>query len=140
MFAKVIIFFMLVLLLWAIANIVYWFAKGRNKTNNLKYYWQMNALWNVINLIIALIALSLVAVYFNSYNNNLTFQKINIWFVAVNILLDLSYVAIGMLLENRGKKTNSSKFTGWGLSVQIQGAFLFLFDSILCLALLVVII
>jgi hypothetical protein len=139
MFANVISIFMFILVVWALLNISYWYIKGRHKSGNLKYYWQMNAIWNVINLIIAVASLFITIAFRSNYNNNLNTQELIIWILAINILLDLCYVGFGVALENNNKN-KPIKYKGWGLSIQLQGAFLFLFDTLFTLTLLIVVI
>lgn len=130
---------MVLLSLWAVLNIFYWYVKGRHKSDFLYYYWQMNGLWNVINLVIAIGSIAVAQLGSTNFNNNLSTQELVIWIVAVNILLDLCYVGAGLAIE-KNSKNNPIKNKGWGLSIQLQGAFLFLFDTLLTLSLLIVVI
>jgi hypothetical protein len=57
--------------------------------------------------------------------------------VAINIIFDVFYIAIGLWLESKGKKLSNNKFIGYGNSIQLQGAFLFCFDSMFALGLIV---
>jgi hypothetical protein len=139
MFSYVIIGFMVFLATWAIANIAFWY-KNRRVSGYMGYFWQMNALWNIINIIIALVATVLVLINLNSYNTSESLQLLQIRIVAINILLDLVYVGVGLFLESRGKLKTNQRMQGYGMAIQLQGAFLFFFDTIFTLALLVVII
>ena len=125
--------------MWAISNIAIGLRKQKSSSGSTKYYWQMNALWNVINFAIAFVAIIIVLAQFTSFNTNKSLQTIQIYIVATNILFDLLYVGVGLWLENRGKKQNNPRYIGYGSSIQLQGAFLFFFDSIFALALIVAI-
>lgn len=64
----------------------------------------MNGLWNIINLIIAIVASIIVGINTANFNTNDSLQSLQIKIIAANILLDLIYVTIGLILEIRGKK------------------------------------
>jgi len=132
--------FMVLLLIWAITNIGLWFYNKDRSKEYMKYYWQMGALWGVINLSVAIFSIILALTRLNSYKNDTGLQELQIWIVAANILFDLMYVGIGAVLESKGKKQSSDRLKGYGLSVQLQGAFLFLFDTLLTIGLLIAVI
>lgn len=128
---------MAVLSAWALTNIVLGVIKRRSSADSTKYYWEMNALWNSINLTIALIASIIAGIKYDAYATDNDLQSLQIKIVAVNILFDIFYIAIGLWLEARGKKKQSYRFIGYGNSIQLQGAFLFFFDSALALGLII---
>ena len=136
MFVQVLIGFMVLLGTWAVVNIVLW-RTHRNSTRHMAYYWQMNGLWNIVNLSIALGSIVSALVNASSYQNSAATQKFIIWLVAINILADLLYVGFGTWLESRGKKDSNVRYRGYGLSIQLQGAFLFLFDTLLVIGLII---
>ena len=140
MFSAVIFGGMSVLSFWSITNIYLW-RKNKSQKASLKYYfWQMNGLWNIINLIIAIVASIIVGINTANFNTNDSLQSLQIKIIATNILLDLIYVTIGLILEIRGKKNTNLRLRGYGESIQLQGAFLFCFDSMLALGLIVTVI
>ena len=122
---------------WAIANIVLGLTKRRSSDGSTKYYWEMNALWNSINLAIAIIASAIAGIKYSAYSTDSALQRLQIIIVAVNILLDIVYIAVGLWMEHKGKKRQSLKLIGYGNAIQLQGAFLFFFDSILALTLII---
>lgn len=140
MFSTVLLSGMAILGLWSIANISIWSKNKKLKASVKYYFWQMNGLWNIINLTIATVASVIVAINITSFNTNASLQSLQIRIIAATILLDLVYVAIGYYLENRGKKEANLRLQGYGESVQLQGAFLFSFDSMLALGLIVTVI
>jgi hypothetical protein len=128
---------MVVLSAWAITNIILGVLKRKTSIGSTKYYWEMNALWNSINFTIALIASAIAGLKYDTYTTDTALQSLQIKIVAVNILLDIAYITIGLWLEARGKKQQNHRFIGYGNSIQLQGAFLFFFDSALALALII---
>jgi len=124
---------MLVLGTWAIGNIVASPLWSRNATGSQKYFHQMNMGWNAVNLVIAGVG------YFTAFKTNpLSFSS---WqtiqeqhkmetILLVNAALDVGYVLVGLYLMERSKNTlkNPERLKGFGQSIILQGAFLFVFD------------
>lgn len=125
---------MLVLSGWALGNIAlgsYGYFKSGGKT---KYFHQMNAAWNVVNLSIGAIA------YYQYLNSDPSafnlMQSIdearsieNI--LLLNIGLDVGYIATGAFLWERGIRKDNQRLLGYGPSLILQGGFLLVFDGIL---------
>ena len=117
---------------WAVANIAVGAIGNANTKDQTKYFHQMNAIWNVVNLGVA------VAGYIGSkksidksYNSEQTLieqHKIEKIFL-INGGLDLAYIGAGFYLSNRGNNNNDDKLKGYGSAVILQGAFLLLFDA-----------
>ncbi|MGZ3829425.1 MAG: DUF6992 family protein [Mucilaginibacter sp.] len=117
---------------WAIANLAIGTTASFNSTGSTKYFYQMDALWNIANLGAA------IPGYINASKKTgkpLTAEetlkeqkKIETIFL-VNGGLDLVYIAGGIYLNNRGNTTNSDKLRGYGTGMILQGAFLLLFDG-----------
>lgn len=117
---------------WAIANITVGAIGNSNTTGQTKYFHQMNAIWNVVNLGTA------VAGYISSkksmdkaFTSEQTLKeqhKIEKIFL-INGGLDLAYIGTGLYLNNRGNSNNDDKLKGYGSAVILQGAFLLLFDA-----------
>lgn len=137
MFTQFLLIGLFILGLWAITNIILGVKKQQTSTSSTKYFWQMNALWNIVNAIIALGAIIFVIANYDSFSTNTSLQSRQIKIVAVNILFDIAYVATGLWIEARGKKQQQPRLIGYGSSIQLQGAFLFFFDSMLSLALII---
>lgn len=124
---------MLVLGGWAVSNIVIG-GIGVTQTNgNTKYFHQMNAAWNSVNLAIAgfgyyglrsqspQLELSETITEFQNFENILLF----------NAGLDIGYMALGAWLWERGLRKENPRLKGYGQSIILQGGFLFTFDAIL---------
>ncbi len=125
---------MLVLGSWAIGNMLVGTYGHINTTGQSRQFHQFNFMWNVVNLGIAafgyhqatnadLMALGHVDVL-KEYN---TLQNI----LLLNVGLNVSYMAAGLYLRERSKNSikHSDRFKGYGNSLLLQGAFLFLFDT-----------
>lgn len=124
---------MLVLGGWAVTNIAIGSIGMSQTSGNIKYFHQMNAAWNTVNLTIAGfgyyglrnqspdIGLSETITEFHNFEKILLF----------NAGLDVGYMAIGAYLWERGIRTDSERLRGYGQSMILQGAFLFVFDGIL---------
>lgn len=125
---------MLVLSGWALGNIAissygYFSSHGRTK-----YFHQMNAAWNVINISIGALAYHQ---YLNSDPSAFTLMQSldeagsieNI--LLLNIGLNVGYLATGAFLWERGLRKDNSRLQGYGPSLILQGGFLLVFDGIL---------
>jgi hypothetical protein len=117
---------------WAIAHIALGTIASSNTTGSVKYYYQMDALWNVINLGAA------VSGYISAINNagrplsvteSLKQQRQTENIFLINGGLDVGYIGAGIFLNHRGSTTNSNQLQGYGSSIIVQGAFLLLFDA-----------
>lgn len=121
---------------WALANIASG-AYGWNKYDgDKKYFHQMNLFWNTVNLTIAGIGLysaiqtdpsvmdgpSILDAHRKSENTFL-----------INAGLDVLYMAGGYYMTRLSKKKEKYRalFRGYGKSVILQGAFLFVFDLVM---------
>lgn len=120
---------------WAVGNIAVGLSLQGNATGETKYFHQMNAGWNAVNLVIAGFgywgtyrtdpsALSL----YESFNQHHGFQKVLLF----NAGLDIGYMAGGAYLMERSKRQEDDvkrdRLSGFGKSILLQGAFLFVFD------------
>ncbi|MDB4584673.1 hypothetical protein N9164_16100 [Draconibacterium sp.] len=121
---------------WAIANMATGAFGWANNTGSTKYFYQMNLFWNVINGTIAGFAL------YNNYTQDLSMisqdtmlqNHINTEkLFLINGGLDIAYIGTGFLLKHLSN--NSSKrpelLKGYGNSLILQGAFLFVFDMVM---------
>ena len=120
---------------WAVSNLLIG-SVGMAKTGgSVRYFHQMNAAWNTVNLAIAgfgyygLKNQSLDLSLAETVNEFHTFEKILLF----NAGLDVGYMALGAYLWERGLRKESERLTGYGQSLILQGGFLFTFDLILYL-------
>ncbi len=124
---------MLILGGWAVSNLIVGGIGMTQTEGNTKYFHQMNAAWNTVNLGIAgfgyaglrgqsaSIGLAETIREFQSFENILLF----------NAGLDVGYMALGGYLWERGLRKDSDRLVGYGQSIILQGGFLFTFDLIL---------
>ena len=124
---------MLVLGGWALGNIAIGSVMVGQQEGRGKYFHQMNIGWGAVNLGIASFA------YLSAYKANPgdydIFQTINEQYSLQKILLfnaglDLAYMASGAYLIERSKNVENrpERLKGFGQSILLQGAFLFVFD------------
>ncbi|SEW25782.1 DUF6992 family protein [Chitinophaga arvensicola] len=127
---------MIVLGGWAVANIATGLVAMGQTSGEAKYFHQMNAIWNVVNLGIA------TAGYFGSRKLNGTswnmsgsikeqnkIEKIYL----VNGALDVAYILGGLYAREYGKNQSGKeqdRWKGYGSSIILQGGFLLLYDAV----------
>ncbi len=126
---------MIVLGSWAVGNILLGTYGNFSAKGETKYFHQFNALWNTVNLGIAVFG------YLNAVNSepeamtNLEIIKdYNSLqsFLLLNAGLDLAYIAVGAYLKERAKSAaNYERLRGYGNSLFLQGGFLLFFDTAL---------
>jgi len=121
---------MLVLGGWALANIVSGTTLSFTTKGEAKYFNQFNALWNTVNLGLALNGLFNTGTdslsLLNSVTGHQTLQNIFV----LNAGLDLAYIAAGLFLKEKAKNSDKKDIlTGYGNSLLVQGAFLLVFDA-----------
>ena len=101
---------------------------------SIKYFHQMNVMWNVVNLGLAIPGYikarkgkSNLSLY-----ETLDDQRKTETIFLVNAGIDLAYISSGLMLKNRASKDPSkeTQFIGYGNSIILQGGFLLLFDWI----------
>ncbi len=123
---------MLVLGSWAAANIAGGLVLRVNTEGTTRYFHEMNAIWNTVNLGIATLG------YFAAAKLNTDMSALELLkeqgkmdkILLFNAGLDLAYIAGGFWLQERSRNTanNPERLMGYGRSVVLQGAFLFAFD------------
>ncbi|GAB3194010.1 signal transduction histidine kinase [Pontibacter aydingkolensis] len=127
---------MLVLGGWAVLNILLASFKLTTTTRARRYFYQMNLYWNVVNLVIAGIALHHIIssdgeamALAESIRQHDWYKKI----LYLNIGLDVAYIALGAYLQQRAKTSlmKPEQLMGWGQAVVLQGFFLLLLDVVL---------
>ncbi len=125
---------MLVLGSWAVGNMLVGTYGHFNTSGQACEFHQFNFMWNAVNLGIAAfgyyqaanadpMALGHVDII-REYN---TLQNI----LLLNVGLNVSYMATGLYLRERSKNSinHADRLRGYGNSLLLQGAFLFLFDT-----------
>lgn len=124
---------MLVLGTWAVGNIAAGTALMGGASGEKKYFHQMNAGWNLVNLGLAAAGYFAASKadpasfdVFNTVQEQYGVQKILLF----NAGLDLGYMLGGIYLMERSKRTSNrpERLRGFGQSILMQGAFLFVFD------------
>jgi len=129
---------MYVLAGWSVTNIAIgtlgYFTSSNSSSH--KYFHQMNAAWNIVNLGIAGLALYQYGQadpasfsFAESLSEAQSIENI----LMLNIGLNVGYIATGGYLWERGLRKKSGRLTGYGQSLILQGGFLLLFDSTLYL-------
>ena len=119
---------------WAAANIIYGGIATSGAHGSNKYFSQMNALWNTVNL--GLAVMGYVGAQKNSvlsYEKSLKKQESLEKTFLFNAGLDLAYIGSGLYLNERSKNVvkDSDKFKGYGESVLFQAGGLLIFDVIM---------
>jgi hypothetical protein len=121
---------------WAVGNIA-WGISGINSTNvSYANFSQMNLSWGAINFCLALPGyLRSKKSFYNDYDLSKSYSeqiKLEKTFLA-NGMLDIAYMTFGGLLLQRSKwdLERQDQLTGFGQSILIQGAFLFVFDVVM---------
>lgn len=124
---------MLVLGTWAIGNIAVGSILASQKEGAEQQFHLMNAGWNIINL--GLAGLGYYSALKTDPNSLDLFESIKAQqgiqkILLFNAGLDVGYMAGGLYLMERSKNTekNQDRLKGFGRSILLQGAFLFVFD------------
>lgn len=127
---------MIILGSWATLNLISGSTGYFLSVNDHKYFHQMNAGWNLVNLGIAGFALynlgqtdASIMSYSESVSELQNLDKILLF----NAGLDFGYMAAGAWLWERGIRKSSQRLQGYGKSLILQGGFLLAFDVILYL-------
>jgi hypothetical protein len=128
---------MIVLGSWAAANIAAGFIIAGQSQGESKYFWQMNAYWNLVNGGLAVLgylgARKAMAKKFGLAENESAQISIERLY-AFNFGLDLAYIATGFFLHEKGLNTTNTKsheqLLGYGTSIILQGGFLLLMDGV----------
>lgn len=123
---------MTVLASWAVVNIAGGLALRANTTGTPRYFHEMNAIWNGVNLGIAAfgyfgaVRMGIPESAFGLYEEQVGLDKTLLF----NAGLDLAYVAGGLWMTERAKNVDKrpDMWKGYGQAVMLQGAFLFVFD------------
>lgn len=121
---------------WALVNLGGGAFGWSKYSGRQKYFYQMNFLWNTINLSIACIGL------YNNYqldcsllnpeeimSRHMQTEKI----LLINSALDVGYIGTGFLLRHLSTQSDrrGELLKGYGNSLLLQGSFLLVFDLVL---------
>lgn len=118
---------------WAVGNMAVGGVLAGQREGEDKYFHQMNLGWNVVNLSLATLGyISAVKADPSTFDLEATLsahhgiQKTLLF----NGGLDIGYMLGGLYLMERSKNTekNPERLKGFGKSIILQGAFLFVFD------------
>jgi len=121
---------------WSVANIATGLIGMGQSSGEAKYFHQMNAIWNVVNLGIA------TAGYFGNrklnpraYNMQGSIKEQNKIekIYLVNGALDVAYILGGLYAREYGKNQSGKeqdRWKGYGSSIILQGGFLLLYDAV----------
>jgi hypothetical protein len=121
---------------WALTNMSVGAYGWSNNNGQRAYFHQMNLFWNVVNLSIAGIALySTLSSDYSLLSGSELFEKQlkNQRLYLINGGLDVLYMGTGFLLRYLAPNypKNENRLRGYGNSVILQGAFLFVFDLVM---------
>lgn len=124
---------MIVLGSWAVLNLVSSPIGSANSSGSQKYFHQMNGYWNIVNLGLAagtIYSISKSDISSLSLAESMSELNSLQQLLLFNAGLDLAYMAGGFYLIERSKNSSNRAdlFKGFGRSVILQGAFLFVFD------------
>ena len=129
---------MIVLGSCAALNIASGFIIAGQTQGEAKYFWRMNAYWNLVNGGLAVMgyigARKAMARKYDLAGNEkaqLSSEKL----YTFNLGLDLAYIAGGFFLREKGMNTSNIKsqdqLKGYGSSIVVQGGFLLLMDGVM---------
>ena len=117
---------------WSAANMIGSAFATKTTNTEMRYFHQMNVLWNGINLGFAALGYwgaGLDKVRNPTLSAILKHQNTSEKTYILNIGLDAAYIAGGLYMTERSKsRLNPAKLKGYGNAVMVQGGFLFLFD------------
>lgn len=119
---------------WSAANIIFGSIAAGHADKSVKYFHEMNAIFNGVTLGIAGLgyltakkegSLSLA----ESIKKQHGIEKLFLF----NAGLDIAYIAGGAYLQERAKTSikNNYKYQGYGRSIMVQGGALLLFDGVM---------
>ena len=126
---------MIVLGSWALLNILIGSFRLMKATRNKRFFFQMNIYWNIVNMIIASVALYSLLTQEPAAQNLSESIQLHGWYKKIlylNIGLDVAYLFLGQWLKERSKLSpKTEQLLGWGQSIVLQGFFLLVLDIVL---------
>ena len=118
---------------WAVANMTVGAYGWSQQTGQAAYFHQMNLFWNTVNLTIAGLSLNGnlrrdVSPYSDTELVEMQLKSQRLYLI--NGALDVAYAGMGFLLRHLSTRypEHGPRLRGYGNSVILQGAFLFVFD------------
>lgn len=118
---------------WAAANVVQGSISAGNAKGSDRYFHQMNAYWNTVNLALAGMGLWAAKKQLGGEHTlarNLREQYRMEKLLLLNTGLDAAFIMTGLYLHERGTNLSSEKPMGYGSSLVLQGSFLLVFDLV----------
>jgi hypothetical protein len=123
---------------FAVANIAAGFIAAGQTRGETRYFWRMNAYWNLVNLGVAAMgylgaqrALGRTYTLAQNEKAQLAVEKTYV----LNFGLDLVYITGGFYLRERGLSESNpvsrDQYRGYGSSIALQGGFLAVMDGIM---------
>ncbi len=121
---------------WAVSNFVISGIGWQQGSGQNMYFHQGNVLWNTVNLTLA--GFGLYGAYSDEIRGLSLSESIQAHYSMEKLLLfnaglDVGYMAAGFYLRERSKNSaqNQDRYRGYGNTLILQGAFLFIFDLVL---------
>lgn len=127
---------MIALTTWGFANLTagttLWLVSPTD--SSWRYFHQMNALWNTVNVTLGIIG------WVNSNREVPSATPINMSIqrsrksqqvFAINLGIDFAYLTAGALTWDLGETYQNPRAIGWGQSIVLQGGFLLVFDAVM---------
>jgi len=122
---------------WAVANLATGIAGAVLIADDRRFFHQMNAMWNTVNLALALTSIVRLArpkkVARTPTELSRASQRTQRIYL-VNGALDVVYVAVGAITAAVGTQVGNPRARGYGSSIAVQGLFLFAFDLAMVIA------
>lgn len=118
---------------WAVGNIAYGTVANFQTSGEAKYFHQMNAGWNIVNLAIGVPGIigAYKAPKEMNFEETYKFQRRMETIYLVNAGLDVAYMTGGLAMRLHGKNQTdemAARWKGYGSSLIFQGGYLFAHD------------
>lgn len=118
---------------WGAANIIQGSISASNATGSARYFHQMNAYWNTVNVAIAGLGLwGLRQQMKQTFGPAQMIQEQRALekLLLLNTGLDVAYISTGLYLREKGLRLNNDRNKGFGNSLIFQGSFLLVLDLV----------
>jgi len=118
---------------WGAANIIQGSISASNATGSARYFHQMNAYWNTVNVAIAGLGLwGLRQQMKQTFGPAQMIQEQRALekLLLLNSGLDVAYISTGLYLREKGLRLNNDRNKGFGNSLIFQGSFLLVLDLV----------
>jgi hypothetical protein len=132
----IVVIFTSLLGVWALANIGYFLLVARKLPRKKRYFFfEMGAIWNVVNLIIAAVAIRFGVANYGELQEAGALATTQTTILALSIFANFVYIALGAIVYFIEPKHRKDRRAGWGLAIIAQGAFLLALDAMFIAAL-----